>query len=170
VAYAWVLFEKCIYKGIVKKHNRKLIAVLCLLIALKCTEAYGGFKSNEERFVKLKQDALHLIETDHHHHQGGDRTKDRSLHRRPLIVYELKVLSALNFQTTVPLRFILPHMDSIMSILDTNMLDYLGEESYNEFIAQRNRWNGGAPGSISKNSHHNRRSQKIKGRGGFGQN
>jgi hypothetical protein len=43
VAYAWVLFEKLIYKGIVKKHNRKLLVMLCILIAFKSIEAYGGF-------------------------------------------------------------------------------------------------------------------------------
>ena len=35
----------------------------------------------------------------------------------------------------VPLRYILPHMEAIMSVLDTNMGDYLGEEAYNEFMA-----------------------------------
>lgn len=54
IAYAWVLFEKLIYRGIVKKHNRKLLAALCVLIAFKCTEAYGGFKKNEKHFLKLK--------------------------------------------------------------------------------------------------------------------
>ena len=69
-----------------------------------------------------------------HHHQSIDRYKDRFL-SKPLISYELKVLSALNFQTTVPLRCILPHVMSIMTVLDTNLQDYLGEETYNEFIA-----------------------------------
>ena len=54
VAYAWVLFEKLIYKGIVKKHNRKLLAALCVLIAFKCTEAYGGFEQVQDRFLKLQ--------------------------------------------------------------------------------------------------------------------
>lgn len=35
LAHSWVLFEKLIYKGLVKKNNRKIIAVACLLIALK---------------------------------------------------------------------------------------------------------------------------------------
>jgi hypothetical protein len=35
----------------------------------------------------------------------------------------------------VPLRYILPHMEAIMSVLDTNMGDYLGEEAYSEFIS-----------------------------------
>lgn len=61
IAYAWVLFEKLIYRGIVKKHNRKLLAALCVLIAFKCTEAYGGFKKNEERFLKLKSDFRSFI-------------------------------------------------------------------------------------------------------------
>jgi Cyclin, N-terminal domain len=118
VAYAWVLFEKLIYKGIVKKHNRKLVTVLCLLIAFKCTEAYGGFKANEQRFLKLMSDfkAFIGVETHHHHRKGNDRYLNK-----PLIVYELKLLSALNFQTTVPLRYILPHMEAIMTVLDTNL-------------------------------------------------
>jgi len=68
VAYSWVLFEKLIYKSIVKKHNRKLLAALCLLIAFKCTEAYGGFELVKERFLKLKQDFRTFIGDNHHHH------------------------------------------------------------------------------------------------------
>jgi hypothetical protein len=43
VAHAWVLFEKLVYKGMVKKNNRRVIAAICLLIAFKQTEVYGGF-------------------------------------------------------------------------------------------------------------------------------
>ena len=37
VAHAWVLFEKLIYEGLVKKNNRKIMAAICLLIAFKTT-------------------------------------------------------------------------------------------------------------------------------------
>jgi hypothetical protein len=47
VSQAWVMFEKLIYKGMVKKVNRRIIAGTCLLIAFKYTEVYGGFDKNE---------------------------------------------------------------------------------------------------------------------------
>jgi hypothetical protein len=54
----------------VKKHNRKLLAALCVLIVFKCTEAYGGFENYQERFLKLNQDFKTIlgINTSHHHH------------------------------------------------------------------------------------------------------
>ena len=110
-----------------KKHNRKLMAVLCLLIAFKCTEAYGGFLANETRFMKLMADFKTFGA------KANQGEKDRFL-SRPLIFYELKVLSALNFQTTVPLKFILPHLDAIIGMLDTSLPAYLGEEAYNELL------------------------------------
>ena len=61
VSHAWVLFEKLIYKGLVKKHNRRIIAAICLLIAFKCTEVYGGFKSNQKRFKRFNADLLKLM-------------------------------------------------------------------------------------------------------------
>ena len=60
VALGWVLFEKLIYKGIVKKHNRKLIAAICLFVAFKET-VYGGYTQNEERFQMLEQDFKKVI-------------------------------------------------------------------------------------------------------------
>lgn len=41
------MFEKLIYKGMVKKVNRRIIAGTCLLIAFKYTEVYGGYENNE---------------------------------------------------------------------------------------------------------------------------
>jgi hypothetical protein len=79
------------------------------------------------------------VNNSNHHHQHAEKASSYKFIHKPLIVYELKLLSALNFQTTVPLRYILPHMEAIMSILDTNMLDYLGEEAYNEFMANQRR-------------------------------
>lgn len=47
------MFEKLIYKGMVKKHNRKIIAAICVLIAVKKIEMYGGHKLNQKKFKKL---------------------------------------------------------------------------------------------------------------------
>lgn len=93
MAHAWVLFEKLIYKGLVKKNNRKIMPAICLLIAFKFFEAYGGFKKNEEKFQKFNKDLVKFI---------GYKP------RRSLIYYELKVLTKLNFNVAVPLRFIRP--------------------------------------------------------------
>ena len=123
-----------------KKHNRKLVAAICLLIAFKCT-AFGGYELNEDRFHRLKNDIKILIGD-----QGGQHSKKKKkvstgegynfLHRS-LKHYELRILSALNFQTEVPLAFIVPHMEAILNHIDVNLQDYLGEEAYNDFIAQR---------------------------------
>ncbi len=55
-AYAWVLFEKLVYLGVVRKLNRKLMVVMCILIAFKSIEVYGGFEANKKLFQKLKTD------------------------------------------------------------------------------------------------------------------
>lgn len=119
VAHAWVLFEKLIHKMVVKKSNRKIMSAMCLLIAFKSTEAYGGYALNEEKFARLKQDLIQLI---------GYRPRQR------FIFYELKVLSKLNFHITVPLKTILTHMHSIFTMIETTLSDYLGEEAYNEYL------------------------------------
>lgn len=43
------------------------------------------------------------------------------------------VLSRLNFHITVPLEFIMPHIESLMISLDTTLPDILGEESYKAY-------------------------------------
>lgn len=61
IAYAWVLFENLIYKGVAKKHNRKLLAILCILITFKSIESFGGFKANEELFKRLHETFKEII-------------------------------------------------------------------------------------------------------------
>ena len=61
LAHAWVLFEKLIYRGIVKKHNRKIMAVTCLFIAFKYNDAYGGYENNEQWFQRFKGDLKDFI-------------------------------------------------------------------------------------------------------------
>jgi hypothetical protein len=141
-----VLFEKLIYKGIVKKSNRKRMVVMCILIAFKCIEAYGGFGSNEKRFKLLRQGFELFMGSDSHANHAQKKNvstkKKGRLFKKSLIYYELKILSALNFQTTIPIKYILPHMESIMTVLDTDLSDYLGEEAYNEFMGYRRvAWN-----------------------------
>ena len=44
VAHAWVLFERLIYKNVVKKHNRRRYLAACLRISVKLVEIYGDVK------------------------------------------------------------------------------------------------------------------------------
>lgn len=61
------MFEKLIYRGIVRKDNRKLMVVMCILIAFKCIEAYGGFSSNEKRFLMLRANFEAFMGGDNHY-------------------------------------------------------------------------------------------------------
>ena len=79
----------------VKKHNRRLVAAICLLLAFKQTEVYGGFKNNHKKFMRFKGDLEKFI---------------KHPPRSSLKYYELKVLSMLNFHLTVPLKVIMPHI------------------------------------------------------------
>ncbi|CDW72709.1 UNKNOWN [Stylonychia lemnae] len=56
LAVGWVLFEKLIYKGLVKKSNRRIIAAMCLFISVKNNQVYGGYENNEKFFSQFKQD------------------------------------------------------------------------------------------------------------------
>jgi hypothetical protein len=58
----------------------------------------------------------------------------RRVPSKPIIYYELKILSRLNFHTRVPLRALKEHMHSILKMLDSTLLDYLGEEAYQYYI------------------------------------
>ena len=56
VAHAWVLFERLIYKNVVKKHNRRRYLASCLQISIKLVELYGGVEANEEKLKKFNED------------------------------------------------------------------------------------------------------------------
>jgi hypothetical protein len=84
----------------------------------------------------LEQDFKKFIGDSAHPQKSSSMGGYKFLHK-PLIHYELRILSALNFQTMVPLVYIVPHMESILSIIDTNLQDQIGEESYQDFMSQR---------------------------------
>ncbi len=71
---------------------------MCILIAFKCIEAYGGFGSNEKRFRELRQGFELFMGSDAHHAQKSKQSKRKGrLFKKSLIYYELKILSTLNF-------------------------------------------------------------------------
>eukprot|EP00347_Sterkiella_histriomuscorum_P010963 403374268 len=147
IAQGWVLFEKLIYKGLVKKSNRKIMAAICLLIALKNNQIYGGYKSNEKTFAKFKQNLIEFIE---------------KRPRQSYIYYELKILSKLNFYISVPLKIILQQIESILTTIDTSLSDYLGEEAYNEYLAQRQEHRRIQNIGGKRRRHHHRRRLRLK--------
>ena len=43
------------------------MVVMCILIAFKCIEAYGGFSSNEKRFLMLRANFEAFMGGDNHY-------------------------------------------------------------------------------------------------------
>ena len=44
VAHSWVLFERLLYKNVVKSHNQSLYLAACLRISVKLYELFGDRK------------------------------------------------------------------------------------------------------------------------------
>lgn len=42
VAHSWVLFERLIYKGVIKSHNQRRYLAACLRVSVKLYELFGG--------------------------------------------------------------------------------------------------------------------------------
>lgn len=59
----------------------------------------------------------------------------------------------LNFHLTVPLKVITPHIQSVLNILDTNLIDYLGEEAYKAYIEIKEKQKREERTSKSKKKH-----------------
>ena len=56
IAHAWVLFERLIYKNVVKKHNRRRYLAACLRISVKLVELYGGHIVNAQKLKNFNAD------------------------------------------------------------------------------------------------------------------
>ncbi|XP_032377737.1 CDK5 and ABL1 enzyme substrate 1 [Etheostoma spectabile] len=88
IAMAFVYFEKLVLKGRLNKHNRKLVAAACVLLAAKI--------SSDLR----KPDVKHLI----------DKLEERfRINRRELIPLEFPVLVALEMGLYLPESKVMPH-------------------------------------------------------------
>ncbi|KAJ3128150.1 hypothetical protein HK098_005050 [Nowakowskiella sp. JEL0407] len=95
LACSFVFFEKLCLKGIVNKQNRKLIASVCLLLAVKVNDP-------KEYDYKVLLDAI-------------DNEFDIS--SKNVLGNELFVYTSLEFQLFLPLVEVMPHLDRIVSIV-----------------------------------------------------
>ncbi|GAA6078704.1 CDK5 and ABL1 enzyme substrate 2 [Tachysurus ichikawai] len=85
---AFAYFEKLVLQGRLNKHNRKLVAAACLLLAAKIS---SDFK---------KQEVKQLI----------DKLEERfRLSRRDLIAFEFTILVALEMALYLPDSKVMPH-------------------------------------------------------------
>ncbi|TSP68469.1 CDK5 and ABL1 enzyme substrate 2 [Bagarius yarrelli] len=88
IAMAFAYFEKLVLQGRLNKHNRKLVAAACLLLAAKIS---SDFK---------KQEVKQLI----------DKLEERfRLNRRDLIAFEFTILVALEMALYLPDSKVMPH-------------------------------------------------------------
>ena len=61
VAHAWILFERLVYKNVIRKHNSRIYLSACMLISIKLVELYGGVDNNKDKLAELNDDLKELI-------------------------------------------------------------------------------------------------------------
>lgn len=83
VAHAWVLFERLIYKDVVRKHNRCIYLAICLYISIKLFDMNGTQREITRKLARLEPDMDALM-------RGQELTKNK-------LCYEIRVLAALHF-------------------------------------------------------------------------
>ena len=63
IAHTWVLFERLIYKNVVKKHNRRAYLAACFLISVKIVELFGGTETNVDKLQNMRTDLEILLKS-----------------------------------------------------------------------------------------------------------
>ncbi|KAJ1721834.1 18S rRNA pseudouridine methyltransferase [Coemansia erecta] len=94
-AIGWVYFEKLIWKGYVTKDNRKLVAAVCLFLALKI---------NESREVPISR-SLQAIQ------------RRFEVSAKSILDQEFSVFAELGFSLWVPRREFMPHFLRMFEVL-----------------------------------------------------
>ena len=124
VAHGWVLFERLVYKNVVKSHNRSQYLAACVKISVKLYECFGDLENYTEKLQSLNNDLLKFI----------DKMNDKSdFEIKELSSYEQRVMFALHFQPRVPPMLVQPHLDSIQVMCDKTLEDFLGCEDYKNY-------------------------------------
>jgi hypothetical protein len=61
VAHAWVLFERLIYKKLVRDDNDAIYLTICLLISIKIVEEHVGTDAKQRKQERLDEDTKKLL-------------------------------------------------------------------------------------------------------------
>ncbi|KAJ2408795.1 hypothetical protein J3F80_001803 [Coemansia sp. RSA 2526] len=109
-ATGWVYFEKLILKGYAVKDNRKLVAAVCLLLALKI---------NESREVSISR-SLQAIQ------------RRFEVSTNSILDHEFSVFAELDFSLWVPCREFMPHFLRMFEAagIHRTLSDYLGTSNF----------------------------------------
>ncbi|VDO89552.1 unnamed protein product [Heligmosomoides polygyrus] len=92
VAHSFVYFERVVVKGLISKHNRKLVAGVAFLVAVKLNDY------KKPVIVKVLERAEEILR----------------ISRREMLSFELPLCSALQFDLFPPPHHVEPHLRKIL--------------------------------------------------------
>lgn len=99
-------------QNVVNKANRRAIAGVCLLLAIKA----GDLREPQSMALPKISEAIE------HHMEVSSKA---------VIAHEFAVFAALDFDLSVPLEAVMPHFTRVITALDFgSMQEYLGEPAY----------------------------------------
>ena len=129
IAHGWVLFERLIYKDVIKNHNMRIYLSACVRISVKLYELFGGYEAYKEKMENLNEDLANFIEEGEKkkNFHGHDNEEDEEI---KVSQYEMRVMIALHFEPRVPPMLVWPHIESIQVMCDKTLEDFLGSEHY----------------------------------------
>ena len=119
VAHSWVLFERLIYKGVVKSHNQRRYLAACLRVSVKLYELFG--EESRQKQKRLDADLVELLGS-----KGGVDSNE-STNKKMLADYERRVMIGLHFEPRVPPMLVWPHIESIQVMCDKTLDEFLGK-------------------------------------------
>ena len=134
VAHSWVLFERLIYKNVVKSHNQRYYLAACLKISVKLYELFGDPDEDhyKDKIEKLNEDMFKFI-SDKSDSHSSDNERGQDFTQR-INEYEKKLLIALHFEPRVPYMLVWPHIESIQVMCDKTLEEFLGSDDYSYYM------------------------------------
>ena len=130
VAHSWVLFERLIYKNVVKTHNQRHYLAACLKISMKLYELFGDPEASyyKEKLSRFNDDVAKFLASGQ-----DDAATSTEQNNQVMNKYEKLVMIALHFEPRVPPMLVQPHIDSIQVMTDKTLEEYLGHENYTQY-------------------------------------
>jgi len=116
-ALAIIYFEKLVFKGVVRKQNRKLIMSVCLLIAFKFNEP----KRETPSIADLLQDIERV----------------QSISPKTVLEFEFPVFGHLLFSLKVETEHVLTHFSRLLKQVESTPTEYLGEDLAEFYFPER---------------------------------